>query len=193
MRHPRVSDMTTSDTRRRIQQLALELFTEQGYERTSLREIAERLGVTKAALYYHFKAKEDILTALLEEWIGPVTEVLEWARATPPGLATKQEALRRYEAALVRAAPLLGVFHANWAAVRDLPVGMALQETMRRVVALFRNTEASLPDQFRCLGAVLTLHAAVLALDDVEAAPEEKRAAALEIALDLLASAHPPD
>ena len=41
------------DTRARIQQVALEMFAEQGYERTSLREIAERLGVTKAALYYH--------------------------------------------------------------------------------------------------------------------------------------------
>ena len=38
------------DTRARIQRVALELFAEQGYERTSLREIAERLGVTKAAL-----------------------------------------------------------------------------------------------------------------------------------------------
>ncbi|HEX6487275.1 MAG TPA: helix-turn-helix domain-containing protein, partial [Candidatus Dormibacteraeota bacterium] len=34
------------DTRARIQQIALELFAEHGYERTSLREIAERLGVT---------------------------------------------------------------------------------------------------------------------------------------------------
>src|SRR5262249_12854805 len=40
-------------TRERIQAIALELFAEQGYEKTSLREIAERLGVTKAALYYH--------------------------------------------------------------------------------------------------------------------------------------------
>ena len=39
---------TTGGTRERIQAVALELFTEQGYEKTSLREIAERLGVTKA-------------------------------------------------------------------------------------------------------------------------------------------------
>ena len=44
--------------------MALDLFTEQGYDGTSLREIAERLGVTKAALYYHFESKEDILMAL---------------------------------------------------------------------------------------------------------------------------------
>src|SRR5690606_31787714 len=41
------------DTRQRIQDVALDLFAEQGYEKTSLREIAERLDVTKAALYYH--------------------------------------------------------------------------------------------------------------------------------------------
>jgi AcrR family transcriptional regulator len=53
-----------SDMRERILDVALELFNEQGYDATSLREIAERLGVTKAALYYHFKSKGDILLAL---------------------------------------------------------------------------------------------------------------------------------
>jgi AcrR family transcriptional regulator len=53
-----------TDTRERILDVALELFKEQGYDGTSLREIAERLGVTKAALYYHFERKEDILLEL---------------------------------------------------------------------------------------------------------------------------------
>jgi AcrR family transcriptional regulator len=52
------------ETRDRILDVALELFNEQGYDKTSLREIAERLGVTKAALYYHFERKEDILLEL---------------------------------------------------------------------------------------------------------------------------------
>ena len=51
-------------TRERILDAALELFTEQGYDKTSLREIAQRLGVTKAALYYHFERKQDILLEL---------------------------------------------------------------------------------------------------------------------------------
>jgi AcrR family transcriptional regulator len=51
-------------TRERILDIALELFTEQGYDKTSLRDIAERLGTTKAALYYHFERKEDILLEL---------------------------------------------------------------------------------------------------------------------------------
>ena len=51
-------------TRERILDIALELFSEQGYDKTSLRDIAERLGTTKAALYYHFERKEDILLEL---------------------------------------------------------------------------------------------------------------------------------
>jgi AcrR family transcriptional regulator len=55
---------TPGQTRERILDIALELFVEKGYDKTSLREIAERLGFTKAALYYHFHSKEDILMAL---------------------------------------------------------------------------------------------------------------------------------
>lgn len=51
-------------TKQRILGIALELFTSKGYAETSLREIAERVGVSKAALYYHFPSKGDILLAL---------------------------------------------------------------------------------------------------------------------------------
>jgi AcrR family transcriptional regulator len=51
-------------TRQRILWIALDLFTTQGYDKTSMREIAERMGFSKAALYYHFAGKEDILMAL---------------------------------------------------------------------------------------------------------------------------------
>ncbi len=54
----------SSDTRQRILDVALDLFIEQGFDGTSLRQIAEQLGVTKAALYYHFESKDDILMAL---------------------------------------------------------------------------------------------------------------------------------
>ena len=61
---PRPANSQGSETRERILAVALELFTHQGYEATSLRDIAERLGITKAALYYYFERKEDILLEL---------------------------------------------------------------------------------------------------------------------------------
>ncbi|MFJ9557095.1 TetR/AcrR family transcriptional regulator [Nocardiopsis sp. NPDC101807] len=55
-----------SDTKAEIQAAALDLFARKGFEKTSLREIAERLGITKAALYYHFPSKNDLLRSLVE-------------------------------------------------------------------------------------------------------------------------------
>jgi AcrR family transcriptional regulator len=51
-------------TRERILDVALDLFVEKGFDGTSLREIAEELGITKAAIYYYFASKDDILMAL---------------------------------------------------------------------------------------------------------------------------------
>jgi len=57
-------DRTATSTRERILDIALDLFIEQGFDKTSLRQIAEQLGFSKAALYYHFASKDDILMAL---------------------------------------------------------------------------------------------------------------------------------
>lgn len=61
---PGAPDQPQQSTRERILDIALELFVEQGYDGTSLRDIAERLGTTKAAIYYHFERKQDILLEL---------------------------------------------------------------------------------------------------------------------------------
>jgi AcrR family transcriptional regulator len=51
-------------TRDRILEIALDLFIEKGFDKASLREIADQLGFSKAAIYYHFASKDDILLAL---------------------------------------------------------------------------------------------------------------------------------
>src|SRR5450755_471584 len=83
------------DTRARIQEVAVQLFAEQGYEKTSLREIAARLDVTKAALYYHFNPKEDIVRSLVEDYFGQVDALISWARTQPGTAGTRATILRR--------------------------------------------------------------------------------------------------
>ncbi|TBH16057.1 TetR/AcrR family transcriptional regulator [Thermus thermamylovorans] len=48
-------------TKDRILEEAAKLFTEKGYEATSVQDLAEALGLSKAALYHHFRSKEEIL------------------------------------------------------------------------------------------------------------------------------------
>ncbi|MBL1068917.1 TetR/AcrR family transcriptional regulator [Streptomyces sp. 7-21] len=179
-----------SDTRERIQEVALDLFAEQGYEKTSLREIAERLGVTKAALYYHFKTKEDIVISLVQDRTRPLTELLEWASQQPPTLETKQELLRRYSRAIAHADRLFRFFHDNQAEVRLLSVGNILKERTLQLVRLMAGEGACLEDQIRCLSALITVNTNAFAMRHIEGDPEEKRRAALAVGLELLAGAH---
>ena len=55
----------TEEKRRQIVDVASKLFTELGYERTSMSLISETLGGSKATLYGYFKSKEDLLQAVL--------------------------------------------------------------------------------------------------------------------------------
>ncbi|MFJ8112747.1 TetR/AcrR family transcriptional regulator [Streptomyces sp. NPDC096132] len=178
------------NTRQRIQDVALELFAEQGYEKTSLREIAERLEVTKAALYYHFKTKEDIVVSIFTDLTKPIEELIEWGRQQPHTLETKREIVRRYSQALADAAPLFRFMQENQATVRELQIGDSFKDRMRGLRDIFIDPDAPLTDQVRCVSAIFTLHAGMFFLQDLEGDPEDKRAAVLEVAVDLVTQAH---
>lgn len=68
--------VANSETRSRILATALELIAEKGFAATTTRELSERLGFTKAGLYYHFRTKEDLLVALVEPGIAQFRELL---------------------------------------------------------------------------------------------------------------------
>ncbi|MEH0546014.1 helix-turn-helix domain containing protein [Streptomyces sp. B21-105] len=178
------------NTRQRIQDVALELFAEQGYEKTSLREIAERLEVTKAALYYHFKTKEEITVSIFTDLTKPIEDLIEWGRSQPHTLETKHELVRRYSLALSEAAPLFRFMQENQATVRELQIGDSFKDRMRSLRDIIIDPEAPLTDQVRCVSAIFTLHAGMFFLHDLEGDPEDKRQAVLEVAVDLVTQAH---
>lgn len=180
-----------SDTRRRIQDVALDLFAEQGYEKTSLREIAEHLDVTKAALYYHFKTKEDILQSIVDDLSKPIDDVLDWAKQQPRTLGTKIETLKRYSIALTGGTRLFRFLQENQATVRDLSIGEQFRDRMFALRDLLTEPDAALPDQVRCMTALFTMHAGMFVMKDIDADPEAKRAAILDVAIDLVRDAHP--
>lgn len=75
------------ETRARIIETALQLIADHGFSATSTREISERLGFTKAALYYHFRTKEDLLAAI----VAPAMEDLAALAARGASAGTPAE------------------------------------------------------------------------------------------------------
>ena len=57
------------DTKQRILEAALEMFSKNGYAGTNIRELTASLGLVKSSMYKHFKNKEDIWNTLLDELI----------------------------------------------------------------------------------------------------------------------------
>ena len=87
-------DGRRTDTRERIHRVALDVFSEYGYERTTQREIAERLGITRAALYYHFTSKDDILRSIHQSLADTIDAVITAARSRPRSTRTRTGLLR---------------------------------------------------------------------------------------------------
>jgi AcrR family transcriptional regulator len=129
--------------------VAGELFADQGYDATSLREIAERLGVTKAALYYHFRSKDEILRALLEPMGDVLAEFTERLEAAPD--------------------------IAGWADALDWIVGMVFENiAFFRLLERNRYSVQQLRDTFDELQGHLDLHARVAVAAHAAAANVEE-------------------
>lgn len=75
---------TLLDTRARILLAALEEFAARGFHETSVRQIAERVGVTKTAVLYHFPGKADILAALAEPMVNDLDQAMATAGLVDP-------------------------------------------------------------------------------------------------------------
>jgi AcrR family transcriptional regulator len=176
-----------SDTREKIRAVALELFAEQGYDKTSLREIAERLGVTKAALYYHFKSKEDIVASLFEDVQREIENIIVWGEGQPCTAETRREIIMRY-AAMTRdhGNAVIRFMQDNHNAVQEIKSADEIRERFLKLSKLVTDPEADLSDQLRARLAFFALNAAAFALRDLDVTDEQTQEAGLIVALELV-------
>ncbi|CAN5466172.1 TetR/AcrR family transcriptional regulator [soil metagenome] len=83
-------------SRARFIEAALDLFVEHGYNGTSLQMIGDRLGVSKAAVTYHFKSKDELLAAVITPAFDELTHLLEESEAIRRESARRTHALDGY-------------------------------------------------------------------------------------------------
>src|ERR1700709_225176 len=112
-----VAESAVEDTRARILQVARALIAEEGFPATSTRELSDRLGFTKAALYYHFRTKEDLLAALIEPAVDELERLV--SAAEPRGAAgARRAALSAYVDYVTRHRDLIRVITEDPAVAR---------------------------------------------------------------------------
>ena len=177
-------------TRSRVQQVALELFAEQGYEKTSLREIAERLGVTKAALYYHFKSKEDIVHSFTDDYFAELDALLDWAKNQPRGEENRREVLDRYVSIVLASSEVFRFLEQNRASVQSMESGKdrfaRFRDRLDRFVDLLAGPGAPMRDRVRATAAIMSVGATCIFFLQQVDDREKLRAIVLEMATDLI-------
>lgn len=84
-------------SRESIQDVARELFAQKGVQRTSLQDIADRLGITKPALYYHFRSRDDLVRSIIAPLIDDGERFVHEHETRPKGQrASPRELLEGY-------------------------------------------------------------------------------------------------
>jgi AcrR family transcriptional regulator len=93
-RYTRFMSEPVSPTRKRIVDAATKLFYAEGIGRVSVDAIAEKAGLTKRTLYYHFKSKDDLIAAYLDGRDQPnLRQMAGWFDAAEGGADRKTEAI----------------------------------------------------------------------------------------------------
>lgn len=154
----------TSQTREEILATALALFTAQGYDGTSLRQIADRLGFTKAALYYHFPAKEHLAIELTRPWLDAISNLVtldnEHSRASEEDDdARRIRLLSDYADIFIAHHGVLQFLSQDVAAMRNPDVGKRARALILALQDALAGPEADEADRIRVACALSVVHA----------------------------------
>lgn len=123
-------------TRHAILAVAQELFAAHGYAGTSVADIAGRLGMSKAALYYHFGSKAEVLRALLEEPVAAYSRLADGAAAGRLGVRELLGAVIDTTAGLRAVIDVIGNDPSARSALQDLlPRSREINESITAALA----------------------------------------------------------
>ncbi|PFG65499.1 TetR family transcriptional regulator [Propionibacteriaceae bacterium ES.041] len=160
----------SSDTKAAIIDAAIRLMRRQGFEQTSLREIAEEVGITKASLYYHFPSKLALLEAILDPVVVEFRDVAAQLAGLTRDRAGVERLMRRYLQGLVRHREIGSLVATDPSVLNALAERAGeLVETGNRVQRWLAGPEPSNADLLR---ARCALAAAGVALSAGEVAPD---------------------
>ena len=150
---------------------ALDLFLEHGYNGTSLAMIGDRLGVTKAAVTYHFRPKEELLAAVTAPAFQDLRDLLENAEAVKRAGPRRQQALVAYVDYLIRQRRVAAWLSRDLAALAHPSVLGPATELNGRIDAMLVSGEDS--TTAKIWGSAITQALTGPILNDLEASDQE--------------------
>jgi AcrR family transcriptional regulator len=184
-----VTDESALDTRARILRAAMDLFGEQGYQRTSIREIGQRLGLTKTAVLYHFPSKPQLLAAVAEPMLVDLERTLTEIDESDPVVA-RWAVVERVLDVWFAHRQLLRASLQDLSILSHLPVFQRFRDALLTAQRLVAGPNPDFAGQVRAIQVIATLSDPLMLL--VDAPPAVLRREILAGAGLLLAASPPP-
>ncbi|BBX89744.1 TetR/AcrR family transcriptional regulator [Mycolicibacterium boenickei] len=122
--------------RERVLEAALSLFAEHGVNGTSLQMIADRLGVSKAAVYYQFHSKDEIALAVIQPVFDDMMRLVRIAEAMSTPEARREAAVSGMVEMAVRHRRVTAVFHGDPVIDGLVQSRAELQDTIERLTGI---------------------------------------------------------
>ncbi len=173
-----------TDTRTRILDAALELFSEHGFDGTTLQRIADQLGVTKAALYYHFRSKDELLQALVTPAIAGLEELLRAHEGVPDSPAQRRRFMEGYLDYLLGQRRLIAYMVSDLAIVAHPAIADGSADRSARMQAMLAGDDLDFGDRVRVTMAFRGIGGVIAQYPDADTA--DLREALLDAAHALL-------
>jgi AcrR family transcriptional regulator len=145
-------------TRELILDTAKRLFEERGYDGTSLRQIAETVGMTKAAVYYHYPAKEHLLLELTRPMLDAMSDMVARLRSAGSG-ADPRAALESYLDLFVEHLSVVHLLSRDPGTQNHPDVGQRIRTLVEAVQRLIAGPEAGDERTVRTACAMGVIHA----------------------------------
>jgi AcrR family transcriptional regulator len=158
------------DTRERIQSVTLRLFRERGSEKTSLREIAENLDVSKAALYYHFRSKDELIASVAAPFVDGFGELLDAAERGRRDGDMARRLVEGYIDLLFDQRPVVAWLRDDLAVRAHPAIGPVLNRQGERLRTLLGGADMTFEEQVRVTAALGALSAGVAQFPDAGSA-----------------------
>ncbi|OBG84414.1 TetR family transcriptional regulator [Mycobacterium sp. E802] len=122
--------------RERVLEAALSLFAEHGVNGTSLQMIADRLGVSKAAVYYQFHSKDEIALAVIQPVFDDMMRLVRIAESMSSPDARREAAVSGMVDLAVRHRRVTAVFHGDPVIDGLVQSRAELQDTIERLTGI---------------------------------------------------------
>lgn len=174
-RHTNDTVAAGGGTKQAILDAAVQLFGAKGFEQTSLREVADMVGITKASLYYHYASKLDLLLAIIDPIIDHMRDIVTDIDAVPYDDEGIRAVLRTYLRGMIRHRAAGALCVRDTAAIVNAIADRYpdLMEPTRELRLWLAGPEPTDERRLRASAAIEVLGVALLSIELAPGAPDE--------------------